>query len=307
MIFSEDHSIVLEYIDTNKLIKLYKKQLDIDVRHYFEGISQLEYREHRESGIRYFFPLIVGNDIFYEQLQKYDWYYQKNKNEYDFVSNFTVNKRILEIGCGEANFYPISNCSNYVGLEFNKAAIEKCKNKGLTVFKRSIADFSEKNLNTFDVVCSFQVLEHVDSPIKFLQDSLKCLKKGGYLIISLPSEDSFIKLAHNNILNIPPHHLTRWTDKSFAWLESQLDAELVQIHHESLDEIHNRWFASTLGREVIRKIFKKKSTKLFDNSLFDKLITKIGGLLGLFLEFGIKNNNKLFIGSSVTVVYRKTN
>jgi len=305
--FKKIETTLLETIDTEKLIKYYKKHLAVDVHQYFKNVSKSEYREHLPSGIKYFSPIISGDESFYEQLQKHDWYYQKNKNEYDFVSNFTVNKRILEIGCGEANFYPISNCSNYIGLEFNKAAIEKCKNKGLTVFKQSIADFSEKNANIFDVVCSFQVLEHVDSPIKFLQDSLKCLKKGGYLIISVPSEDSFVGLAGNSILNMPPHHLTRWIDKSFAWLESQLDAELVQIHHESLDEIHNRWFASTLGREVIRKIFRKKSTKLFDNSLFDKLITKIGGLLGLFLEFGIKNNNKLFIGSSVTVVYRKIN
>ena len=238
-------------------------------------------------------------------MQQHEWYYQQNKSEYNFVSNFTQAKKILEVGCGEGHFHSVSNCDDYVGLEFNTKAVEKCKAKNLTVFKQSIEDFAKENSNSFDVVCSFQVLEHVTNPIEFLQYSINSLKIGGYLIISVPAEDSFVGLTQNNILNAPPHHLTRWTDRSFSYLADKLDLELVQIHHEPLDQIHERWFASFLGQQIINRIFKKGLTKLFDDSIFDKLMRKSGSLLGLFLEIGIKNHNKLFVGHTVTVIYKK--
>lgn len=305
--FLESESIVLDHINTNKIIESYSKHLAVDVRKYFHEIPTLEFCEHKESGIRYFWPLITGDEDFYEQLLKHDWYYQKQKNEYDFVSKFTTDKSVLEIGAGSGWFFDFSDASEYVGLEFNSEAIKECQKKGLTVFQQTISDFAEIEINiaTYDIVCSFQVLEHVKNPIQFLRDALKCLKKDGYLIISVPSEDSFVGRARNNILNMPPHHLTRWTDKSFLYLQNILDAHLVQIHHDYLDNIHNRWWGNIIGREVICGLLNRPSHRLFDDSMIDKLITKAGSLLGRFLEFGMRRNSSLFVGHTVTAVYRK--
>lgn len=303
--FENEDYILLEKLDVNSIINLYKKAFDIDVSYLFNNIIQIEYREHKQSGIKFFEPIISGDESFYEQLQKFDWYYQKRKNEYDFASTFTKNKTVLEIGAGAGWFYDLSSSSQYVGLEFNPNAITKMQNKGLTVFQQTISEFAQKNSALFDVVCSFQVLEHVEAPIQFLCDSLKCLKNNGLLIVSVPAEDSFVGVARNNILNMPPHHLTRWPDKSFVYLQNLIGADLVKIHHEYLDNIHNRYFANVFGREVISGFLSKQAYTLFDNSKLDKLIAKAGSLLGRFLEFGIRHNSSLFLGHTVSVIYRK--
>ena len=304
MFENEDYSL-LEKLNVSSIINLYKKTFCIDVSYFFNHLIQIEYREHKQSGIKFFEPAISGDESFYEQLQKLDWYYQDRKNEYDFASVFTKNKTVLEIGAGVGWFYDLSSASRYVGLEFNSKSIEKMQDKGLTVFQQTISEFAKKNSALFDVVCSFQVLEHVEAPIQFLHDSLKCLKNNGLLIVSVPAEDSFVGVVRNNILNMPPHHLTRWPDKSFVYLQNLIGADLVEIHHEYLDNIHNRYFGNVFGREVISGLMNKQTYTLFDNSKLDKLITKAGSLLGLFLELGIRHNSSLVMGHTVSVVYRK--
>jgi len=303
--FSRENSILLQELNTRLITSLYMRKFGINVQHYFNNIDRLEYREHIESGIRYFYPSIAGDEYFYEQLQVNNWYYQIYKTEYDFVSEFTQNKRVLEIGCGNGNFYDYSNASEYTGLEFNDKAINECHKKELSVFKHTISEHKQKKIEAYDVVCSFQVLEHVKDPFLFLHDALDCLHKNGYLIISVPSENSFVSLARNNILNMPPHHITRWPDKSFLFLQKFFNLELQELHHEKLDNIHKQWLAGIIGREIIRNLFRIKSYKLFDESVKDKILTNFGKMAGKFIKFGIDNLFLLPVGHTVTAVYRK--
>ncbi len=303
--FSRDNTILLQELNPQLIIRLYKRSLGIDIQNYFKNIDKLEFREHIESGIRYFYPPITGDEYFYEQLQVNEWYYQKHKSEYDFVSKFTQSKKVLEIGCGNGNFYNYSNALEYTGLEFNDKAINECQKKGLSVFKHTISDHKQGNSEQYDVVCSFQVLEHVETPIQFLCDSLKCLKNHGLLIVSVPAEDSFVTLARNNILNMPPHHLTRWPDKSFVFLEKIFNIKLLQLHHERLDDIHKKWFSGIVGREIISNLLNIKSHALLDDSITDKFLTKFGSLMGRFIKLAIKNDFLLPVGHTVTAIYRK--
>ena len=42
----------------------------------------------------------------------------------------------------------------------------------------------------------------------------------------MPSDDSFLALSVNN-LNMPPHHITRWSDQALRNLTKLLNVELV--------------------------------------------------------------------------------
>lgn len=104
---------------------------------------------------------------------------------------------------------------------------------------------------------------------------------------------------------MPPHHVTRWSDKSFLFLQKLFNIELLQLHHDRLDDIHKKWFAGIVGREVISNLLNIKSYKLFDESIIDKLLTKCGSLMGRLIESVIKDNLLLPVGHTVTAIYRK--
>lgn len=68
---------------------------------------------------------------------------------------------------------------------------------------------------TFDIVCSFHVLEHVRDPQLVLAEAARVLKPGGYLHFAMPSYGSIWE-GHYNILWIP--YSPRWLAKLYVRL-----------------------------------------------------------------------------------------
>lgn len=68
----------------------------------------------------------------------------------------------------------------YIGLELNKKAKETAESNGIKVENITVEDYSKKYPETFDVVVSFQVLEHVSDPKGFIEAKIKLLKKEDY-------------------------------------------------------------------------------------------------------------------------------
>ena len=198
-----------------------------------------------ECDLVQFTPDWIGSPQLYEALQIFPWYYQESKAEFNVSKNYVKpTDRVLEVGCGAGNFREcLPSSVSYCGLEFNKKAIERAVFKGLDVQGTDLENFSEDNNSKFDCVFAFQVLEHVPEPKLFLEQMLKTIKVEGYLIFSVPSESSFLKYEINNVLNFPPHHATRWTDKTFQVMNDLIGTRLIKIEHEKLGREHLRAYA----------------------------------------------------------------
>lgn len=308
MFENEDYTL-LEKVDVSSIINLYKKIYNIDVSYLFNNIDLIEYREHKPSGIKYFEPTIAADSAFYEKMQQFNWYYQKSKSEYDTASKYTKNRKILEIGSGYAYFYDYSNALEYTGVEYNQKAVDTVLQRnipGLMLYKENIETHAKNHLASYDVVCSFQVLEHVINPISFIENSIACCKRGGYLIFSVPAHDSFIRYSRNNILNMSPHHLTHWPDMAFKYIEERYRVELIELKHESLDMIHRRWFFNILGENLIKNLFcLKNHNLLIAQSFSEKILYKCGKLFGYLLSKNIDNRLFIPVGHTVSAIFEK--
>lgn len=297
--------VLVEKIRTNDLIKLYKKQLKIDISSEFAGHKEMGLYFCSDSDLKFFYPLINGSESFYEIMQKFDWYYMDEKNEYHYAAKYIKkNDVILEVGCGKGAFKELVNTKNYVGIEFSKKAIFLAKEKGVHVLNESIQEHSLGNKSKYDTVCSFQVLEHVFNIHSFIESCLACLKPGGLLIYSVPSADSFLSIAENNILNMPPHHVSWWSDKALRKTADIFGMEVLGLEHEKLADIHLRWYATEFIRNTIKKKIDLKSN-LLNNSFADKITGIASVLMGIFYAKRLKNAVDRPLGHSVTIVYRK--
>ena len=63
-------------------------------------------------------------------------------------------------------------------------------------------------------------MEHVPAVGQFLRQCLACLRPEGKLIVSVPSHDGFMGSELNSILDLPPHHITQWSDRCMAAVAS---------------------------------------------------------------------------------------
>jgi len=100
-------------------------------------------------------------------------------------------KRILDLGCGDgegsARLAKITG-ANVVCADVSELAVAKCRDRGLeahhVVLGESPLPFDTAS---FDLVYMTEVLEHLVDPDKAVDEVVRVLNPGGYLILSTPN------------------------------------------------------------------------------------------------------------------------
>ena len=289
-------------ISSQAIIDLYKKDLDTDVSRLFKGIDNVSIYECLDTGYLFYYPFnIVGDEKLYDDLKikmpeiYHTPYYPTWKWEYDITLKLIADSSsVLEVGCGSGVFLNKLNSINpgrkLKGLELNKFSVDEANTKGIDAQVETIQDFSKTNNYLYDVVCFFQVLEHVCEVHSFLETSIACLKNNGQLIIAVPFNDPYLfKNDMLNTLNLPPHHMGLWNEAAFKNLTKIFPLKLDKIVIESLPDAgydFDRFY------RVNKDILYKPSYPF--KSLFDKLYYKY-----------LKKYHAKYHGKNIIAVYTR--
>lgn len=99
---------------------------------------------------------------------------------------------LLDLGCRDGNFTiqvaKLIGTNNIHGVEVEERVAKEAMRLGIKVH---IADLnlplSFLDDESFDVILSNQVLEHIHNTDNFAQEIYRCLKPGGYAIVSTPN------------------------------------------------------------------------------------------------------------------------
>lgn len=117
-------------------------------------------------------------------------------HRYFFAARHCAGKRVLDIACGSGYGTDIlgENAESVLGVDIDGETIRKCRetyrNDRLRFVQGSVEKIPAEDA-AFDVVVSFETIEHVDEQLQkqFLREIRRVLRPGGLLIISSPSRD----------------------------------------------------------------------------------------------------------------------
>jgi 2-polyprenyl-3-methyl-5-hydroxy-6-metoxy-1,4-benzoquinol methylase len=145
--------------------------------------------------------------------------------------------RLLDIGCGAGNFMAAARVTGFdvTGIDWDSNAVQKGKNVlGLDkIFALSIEEYAERNRGEkFDVVSFFEVLEHQDDPIGFLNQVRQFVRPNGYIALSVPNRNRWQKGM--DVTDLPPNHLTRWNPEVLASFLQRHGFEVVSCREEPI-------------------------------------------------------------------------
>ncbi len=248
--------VKIKTISVEFLKNAYLNNFEIDITPYFKGIEQIDLLEDPETGLLFYEPPVTGDSAFYEQLQKFDWYYMEDKWEYTQALKYIKpGMRVLELGSGKGAFLRKLKAKgvDYLGSEFNKKSLKIIADDGLNVTAKSAEELVSEG-QKFDVILSFQVMEHVADPVHLFKYLVKMLNKNGLIITSVPNGDSFAKNDPNDILNMPPHHVVIFRENFFKKLAESMQAKNITILFEPLQRYHVEWYRALLSAKSASKI-----------------------------------------------------
>ena len=278
-----DNTTLEMNISTQTIIEKYKA-LGISVSRFFLNMQNIELRKCNATGYRFYYPeTIFGDDKFYEELQKtFNDYYVNARWEHIISLNLIKkDDRVLEVGSGSGFFLKqLKNAGiNATGLELNSHAVKEGQSKGLNIINQLLDEHVKENNGKYDVVCSYQVLEHIYDVRGYFENALRALKPGGKIIIGVPNNNPFI-FKHDiyHTLNLPPHHAGLWNKQTFQNIGDHFPLQLESTFIEPLSELkqwyqvqvqhhqeHNRFLGSLLA--IIPRPFYKMFLNLFSNKI----------------------------------------
>ncbi|MFC1495463.1 class I SAM-dependent methyltransferase [Thermodesulfobacteriota bacterium] len=272
-IMCNSHKLLLiRQIPSSDIVKAWINTFKHNIANSFHGIDKIYLFKCAQCHISFFSPNVHDSaDSIYTVLEQRDWYYMEEKWEYTMaLKDIKYSDNVLEIGCGKGAFLKkIKNKlgAYTLGIDMNNSAIIEAKKAGLLAEKKDLKNLTTEISHNFDVICCFQLLEHVADPKYFIEQCCLLLKPEGKLILGLPNANSFLKYQFN-ILDMPPHHFTRWSKNTLQKIPSFYPLILDKIKYEPLAKYHVNEFVSTYfsyykSLHILNRILHSRLTRYF--------------------------------------------
>ena len=234
-----------------------------------------------------------------ELMEHYNTIYPRN----DYLSPLTVKRynellddferyrktgKLLDIGCGIGYFLVEAKKRGWevYGTEYTDNAIEICRNAGINM-KQGKLDSSLYENESFDIVTSFEVIEHINNPLEEIKNIHQVLRKGGLFYFTTPNFNSVERLILKGEYNVIdyPDHLSYYTKKTINYLLTRNGFKKKRLQttgisftriKTSLNKKNVDFMTSDSADEKLRAGFEKNSAMQLVKKVLNGVLTFFG-------------------------------
>jgi SAM-dependent methyltransferase len=311
--FGHSSAYVLEKLPIADLAQAWRREFGISIQSLFARLErdELEFCECQECNLRFFSPGVPGDGSFYSALSHWYDQWRGHVAGAEFKPDYLVAQRhiepgsaVLEIGCGCARFdLRIPEGCSYVGLELNPDYVLRGRAAGVDVRLEPVQTHAGVHPGEYDVVCLFQVIEHIADVHAFIAACLDCVRPGGLLIVGCPNTEGFLRTEHDNLLNMPPHHITWWSRRSLEFLAQELGLMVAEIVEEPLENESRRGFMQSFW---MNRLLRPAAGQQFVLTGARYRLSRFGArVLSRLTSSWIVGFENCIKGHTITAVYRK--
>lgn len=189
------------------------------------------------------------------------WY--EHMHRYAYAAQFTAGKRVLDAACGEGYGSALlaQSAASVLGVDIAVDTIDHARARyadapGLRFLQADVTALDALPDASFDVIVSFETLEHVHAQARMVAGFRRLLAPGGLLLISSPDKRTYSDLRdyHNEF-----HVRELYRDELESLLKAQFPA--VRVYAQKLV------FQSLLWDPDHRPSTARASTLLNDGTL----------------------------------------
>lgn len=137
---------------------------------------------------------------------------------YNMARQICKGKVVLDISCGEGYGTKLLKkwgAKKVIGVDISEETIENAKKifyeKNIDFIVHDAVDLNCFKDNIFDLVVSFETIEHLQKPLEFLKEIKRVAKKSAKFIITCPNDYAYY--PEENQFN--PYHIKKYTFEEF--------------------------------------------------------------------------------------------
>lgn len=176
---------------------------------------------------------------------------QEHAARYVFAARYCVGKRVLDVasGVGYGTDYLRSRGANVIGLEIDEQSVRYAQNQYPScTFVQGSAEAMPNEWNmAYDVVVSFETIEHLKRADDFLREVVRCLRPGGLFICSTPNKSLYLFEGHNQF------HVKEFYSGEFQ----RFIGAAFRVRHTFGQSLHPRWQVVFMGlHSLVRKVLR---------------------------------------------------
>jgi|GEM_PF-2810037 len=191
-----------------------------------------------------------------------------HRERYDLVCQYSRGLNVLDFACGvgygSKMIAKYGNAKSVLGCDLSQDAIRyaqhrnKCDN---LEFKVENAELYLKE-EFYDLIVSFETIEHLPEPERFLDNVQRNLKKEGLFIVSTPISQFEIDIKPAN-----PYHTQEWGFIEFQKKILQnfdIEKKYVQLYQNVFinEKIMEEHYYNAKKRSIIQKVKNKIKSKI---------------------------------------------
>ncbi|WP_431211977.1 methyltransferase domain-containing protein [Puia sp. P3] len=229
----------------------------------------------------------------YYHLERKNWWFLARKEllKQQIELLFKGNKgiRILNVGAAlGASTLMLQEFGEVSSLEYDRSCCEFVKKElGMDFINGSITELPFPD-GGFDLVCAFDVVEHVENDRLAISELHRVCKPGGYIFTTVPAFQNLWS-EHDEI----NEHFRRYTMKRYLSLFSPLNSAIVYRSY------FNFWlFPPIFLVRIISRLFRKKGAA--PRSDFAKTSGSEGGVLSGLL-FRVFKSESIFLNRHISL------
>ncbi len=163
----------------------------------------------------------------------------------------TPGSRVVDVGCGSGEFPAMAAAAGYAacGIDVSEPSIEVARklHRGVDFRVADASDLAVSELESFDVVTLWDVIEHVLRPHEVIASAATLLRPGGLIVLGTPNGASIYDRVADALYRVVPPigklmlmqrysewHLQIWTARTLSRLlrDHGLETVFLRKHRE---------------------------------------------------------------------------
>lgn len=187
--------------------------------------------------------------------------YEDHIERYKFALEYIKNKNVLDVACGTgygSKCLLDGGALNVTGIDVSEEAISYAKthyNDYRLTFLQGDATKLPFPDGYFDIIVSFETIEHIPNYLEYLSEVSRVLKVGGIYIVSTP----------NRVVTSPSKSLYQKPDNEYHFIEFELHEFESTLKKISLNDI------DFYGQRMINKLFVNNFFRVFISRIMPKI------------------------------------